>query len=67
MAYHIPTKCEFICAGLSLIFSQIIIITVGLLYKVDYDHYDVNNEQDVQRVQNILNTCSKIDSQHMGC
>ena len=58
MAYHIPTKCEFICAGLSLIFSQIIIITVGLLYKIDYDYYDVNSEQDVIELHELASTDS---------
>ena len=58
MVPPVPTKCEFVCAGLSLILAQILSMAVGLLWSREYEYYNVNNEQDVIKLHELMSSDS---------
>eukprot|EP01084_Bolivina_argentea_P142724 250702_1 len=47
MSKSFPTKWEIRCAGISLIVSHILLMIAFFLHSIDYDVYNVKNEEDI--------------------
>eukprot|EP01084_Bolivina_argentea_P007577 14218_1 len=56
MRTSIPTKQELRCAGTSFIIGQILLFVAWILHSIDFDAYDVRNEQDVISLHKIMSS-----------
>lgn len=62
-----PSKCELKCAGFAMIAAQILFCIAWALHSIDYDVYDVDNEEEVIKLHNVLSSSAHRTEIEIAC
>eukprot|EP01084_Bolivina_argentea_P186314 321186_1 len=65
--HDFPSQCELKCTGFSIVITQILLGIAWLMHAIDYDAYDVTNEEQVIKLHNILSSSDHRTEIEIAC